>query len=79
MSFSASLLLIAQAAAPIAVEMPAPLFAPVATRATATVTIRRPAVIRLEKNGNMSVESDASEVEVQHRRDAAGTVWIEFS
>ena len=79
MSLAASLLLIAQSAAPAVGDAPKPSGSPVAVQASATVTIRRAAVIRVSDNGDTSVEAVASANEVQRSRDEAGTVWIEFS
>ena len=79
MSLAASLLLIAQSAAPAVGDVPKPAGSSVAVPASATVTIRRAAVIRVSDDGDTSVESATSANEVQRSRDEAGTVWIEFS
>ena len=75
MNLTAALLLIAQSAAPAAVSAPAP----VAERATATVTIVRPVQVRLTEQGEVSVDGLAGDTTIQRNRDAAGTIWIEFS
>ena len=79
MSLAATLLLIAQSAAPAVGDVPKSSGSSVAVQTSATVTIRRAAVIRVSDIGETRVESAASATEVQRSRDEAGTVWVEFS
>ena len=75
MSFLAALALIAQSAAPVAAPAPAG----VAEQVTATVTVLRPARVVVDADGAVQLDSAPYAAPVQRSRDAAGTVWIEFS
>ena len=75
MSLVAALALIAQSAAPVGAAAPAG----VAERVTATVTVLRPARVVVDADGVAQLESAPYAAPVQRSRDAAGTVWIEFS
>lgn len=79
MSLAAALVLIAQSASPAAAEAPVAGAMPVAERARATVRILRPAQVRVARDGAVEVEGDHDPRTVQRSRDAAGTLWVEFS
>ena len=75
MSLVAALALIAQASAPGAVAAPVS----VAEQATATARVLRPVAIRVDAQGAVALEAAEASPPAQRSRDAAGTVWIEFS
>lgn len=79
MSMAAAFLMIAQSASPAVADAPASRQAPVATSATASARILRPAVISFEINEDAETLEDARNQAVQRGRDQAGTLWIEFS
>lgn len=79
MSLSAALVLIAQSAAPSAAPAPAQSAAHIAVQVRASVTIRRPARISITADGEAEIDGDVNAAGVQRNRDAAGTVWFEFS
>lgn len=79
MSFAVAVLLIAQSAAPSApatVETRRP--EPIAT-VTASARVLRPAVISFDAVDETSPEDQRTGVAMQRSRDAAGTLWVEFS
>lgn len=80
MSFAAAFVLISQSIAPVAAEAPAaPVTGPVAERVSASVTILRPARISFQIGNEAETSGQERVRNVQRGRDAAGTVWIEFS
>lgn len=79
MSFAAALVLIAQATSPATAPQAVSGPVRVAERATATVTIRRPAQVRIGRDGTVDVDTPRGVDTVQRSRDEAGTLWIEFS
>ena len=80
MSFAAALLVVAQSAvataAPVPVSAPR---APVAERVTASVEILRPVRIVLAEEERAFANGEERADRGQRSRDAAGTLWIEFS
>lgn len=79
MSLAAALLLLAQSATPMAADAPVSRASPVAEQVRASVTVLRPARVSISRDGAVEVDSTADPRTVQRRRDAAGTVWVEFS
>jgi hypothetical protein len=79
MSLSAALVLIAQIAAPSAAPAPAQSAAHISVQVKASVTVRRPARISITADGEAEIDGDVNTARVQRNRDAAGTVWFEFS
>ena len=80
MSLAAALLLIAQAASPSVPASAANGPAPMAEQVRASVTVLRPARISVAREeGKVSVDAPAGGQSVQRSRDAAGTLWVEFS
>jgi len=74
MSMAAALVMIAQSAVPAVSEAPR-----VAQSVTASARVMRPAIIRVWRNrGDARIEA-SSYTRPQRRRDAVGTVWIEFN
>lgn len=78
MSIAAALLLFAQASAPVAAQAPAPQPTAIAT-VQASVRVLRPARISVAEAVEDALEGQQRDHSVQRGRDAAGTVWIEFS
>jgi len=82
MSFAAAFVLIAQSAAsagaPASADVASARSAPVAERVTARATILRPARISFDLESS-EVSVNTRRTNVQRGRDAAGTVWVEFS
>ena len=79
MSLAAALVLIAQSAAPNAADAPAARTTPVATTATASARVLRPARISVREQAEVTSAGEGGTANVQQARDAAGTLWIEFS
>ena len=80
MSLAAALVLIAQAASPNVAAPAAERGAPIAEQARASVTVLRPVRISVAvEGGKLSVDAPANGQPVQRSRDAAGTLWVEFS
>lgn len=80
---AAAVLLIAQSALPSAAAADASRLparaAPIAERVTARATILRPARISFQELSGANDDQETRSHAVQRGRDAAGTVWIEFS
>lgn len=53
--------------------------APVAERARVTVQVLRPARISAALQASPEEQANAPAKRIQRHRDAAGTIWIEFS
>ena len=80
MSFAAAFLIVAQsAAAGSASDGPAARAAPVAERVSASARVLRPARISFVVENGAEAADVSRNSAVQRGRDAAGTVWIEFS
>ncbi len=91
MSFAAAFLLIAQSAvsagapsnanapAPRQNSIPASTPATVAERVTVSARILRPARIDFDEASGADADDQTRSRAVQRGRDAAGTVWVEFS
>lgn len=79
MSIAVAILLAAQAAGPAAAEAPVSRTALVAEQVRASVTIRRPARVTIADNGTVELDASSDPRTVQRSRDAAGTLWLEFS
>ena len=82
-AFAASLALIAQSAVPAAASQglsePASRAQGVAIQASASARVLRPAHIAVSGDSVTVVSEQGHASDVQRRRDAAGTHWIEFS
>lgn len=78
MSIAAALLIFAQASAPFVAQAPAPQPTAIAT-VQASVRVLRPARISVAQAVADAPEGQQRDHSVQRGRDAAGTVWIEFS
>ena len=83
MSLAAALAFIAQSAAQSAALVAAPVAAAAPAGAveqvTASVTVLRPVRVVVDADGAVQLDSAPYAASVQRSRDAAGTVWIEFS
>lgn len=80
MSLAAALVLIAQAASPGVAAPAAERGSAIAEQVRASVTVLRPARISVAaEGGKLSVDAPANGQSVQRSRDAAGTLWVEFS
>ncbi|MHA7820982.1 MAG: hypothetical protein ACX930_15150 [Erythrobacter sp.] len=79
MSLASAFLILTQSATPAAAEAPASRAAPVAEQVRASATILRPARVSISRDGAVEVEGTPDRRTVQRSRDAAGTVWVEFS
>lgn len=77
MSLTAAIVFLTQSPAPVVADAPARM--PLAERVTASVRVLRPARISYESAAEAVEDERVRNVEVQRDRDAAGTVWIEFS
>lgn len=76
MSIAAAILLIAQASAPAAAQAPTP--QPMAT-VRASARVLRPALISFAVEADDPGEGRMRDHGAQRARDAAGTIWVEFS
>lgn len=79
MSLAAALLLVAQSASPAVAMAPAVSATPLAEQARARVRVLRPVQVSVARDGAVEIEGDYDPRTVQRSRDAAGTVWVEFS
>ncbi|MAY20071.1 MAG: hypothetical protein CL955_05585 [Erythrobacteraceae bacterium] len=80
MSLAAALVLIAQAASPGVAPPAVEQRAAIAEQVRASVTVLRPARISVAaEDGSVSVDAPTNGQSVQRSRDAAGTLWVEFS
>jgi len=77
MDFVAALFIMTQGAAPMVAEMPSQ--SRVATRATVSARVLRPAYISLQPDAEPDETQSFKTRSVQRARDAAGTIWVEFS
>ena len=71
--------MIAQSTAPAMAEAPVARSGPVAEIVTASAQVLRPARIVLSNSGEVELKGAEQMPKPQRDRDAAGTVWIEFS
>ena len=79
MSLAAALALIAQSAVLVAAPVAAAAPAGAVEQVTASVTVLRPVRVVVDADGAVQLDSAPYAAPVQRSRDAAGTVWIEFS
>ncbi len=71
---AAAFVMIAQSAAPAISDAPV-----VRQSVTASARVMRPAIIRVRnERGEARIDADAA-IKPQRRRDAVGTIWIEFN
>lgn len=79
MGFAAAFVLIAQSAAPAIAEAPRARQTSGPIYVTASARVLRPVSVRIRRTRTGAVVESAHDIVVQRRRDAAGTVWIEFN
>ncbi len=79
MSVATAILFIAQSTTTAVADAPSARATPVAERVRASVRALRPARIIFQSENETETSDENQSRNVQRGRDAAGTVWVEFS